>query len=354
MLKLLLLYIFASWFNQAYAIRSSKYAEINVKQACLISYWEKVDKSKYEEKRLKNPQLYKKEGLKYYRTKVVCSGAIVGKHSVITAEHCRKKAPKVEGVVQTTVRCHGDEKERKVATSTQPIDLDWDMALYHVEKPFDIEPMKVLYDKKRLKVLLERGLCYVAGYGVDNNGKSGIYHAAKVDSFTIDPMSIFDLGAKHDNSVAFGGRYLNHGDSGGPLVCKNGHDLVIAGVHSKGSEGINDFSETFVGMEHWLKYALTIGSKYPDDRFVKEKFEASNKLDCLYKCAGELAQIHGHAISINWFLQRYYWLETKKNRYDRKSELGEFDEGIQEYQRLQSEIQSMHEKCISKVKLFSN
>lgn len=220
----------------------------------------------------------------------LCSGTYVGNKTFVTAEHCHKY------IIQSSTsgakelpyfQCPGIEKKF-------PLNLEalypmrdtkhkerLDIAIIKVEEDIDgLRPMILPTSKEEVEELIAKNEnCYINGYGIDNDNKSGTLRAAKTVNISKSTSIIYQTSTQ---SMTLRENYTQNGDSGGAMYCINSSgEKIFVGVSDAGKK---DFStvEKISSILDWINNAKS------SDTFDSEKFnallEVQNSCVDLSKC----------------------------------------------------------------------
>lgn len=146
-----------------------------------------------------------------------CSGTLIKKNTILTAAHCIDRFTNAidDSII---VECPNEKKTLYGVLATTPIpyqNAGSDFALIRLsENTSKTEPMQVVIASSEAERALKRD-CYVAGYGLDKDGKSGKLIAAKVTEPEFASTSMGWIIGNIGTEV-----WVDHGDSGGTLYCK--------------------------------------------------------------------------------------------------------------------------------------
>lgn len=161
----------------------------------------------------------------------LCSSSFIGKKTFITADHCLKKAAQALEDVKLTkeapyFQCPGSSTKHTVKrlkdTSGAKLGSDYDIGLIQVDSDVQVPKLDLPSSSSQANELLKNpALCFINGYGYDNEDKYGVLKAAQTLEVDINPTY---LKIRGNTGV--------HGDSGGPMFCRPHKDAppVLVGI----------------------------------------------------------------------------------------------------------------------------
>ena len=226
MKKLLCIFIVISFANCKSTSSSrvkilGEYLEKDIlpKQACRLQYYDKRKRPLH-----------------------ICSATLISPMHILTAAHCEEDP----NVVATQVICNNGEArikaKRLVHRFYRPGKPEFDLAVLTLDKPIDLEPMRLVHSKEETWELLKMhyelrrqkktGNCAIIGWGFDNTGKYGNIHGAEA---IFDSFQSFKHEENFERMVAILERNKAfEGDSGGFLGClDNNNKWANWGAHTR-------------------------------------------------------------------------------------------------------------------------
>ncbi len=265
----------------------------------LISSYAHAIKGTYSSKDSELPQTCKltfqvvKEGKTYH---AICTATYIGQGSFTTAEHCH--GPVEEQLARLENKeideapwyeCPGIKRKIPVKIS-YPIERagyieKQDIAVMKVDDELkELAPMDLPKSAEEIENLLKDPTkCYISGYGVDNDDKSGTLRSAQVVEW--------DKNAGIYGGSTYGFKltknYAQFGDSGGPLFCYDGKRPVLVGVTSDGRASLGySISEKLSQALGWIKYVKA--SSNPESDQFKNFVKVEEKCTAVEECFAKL------------------------------------------------------------------